>query len=236
MRRKKINLDFSGIAGKIKSRNIRMKVVWKVARYISLMCGFSLTLIFGLNFWVVTSTEDQVYYDHQFLRENKVALVLGTSKWSKGGPNRFFDERISAAADLYHHDKIKHIIVSGDNRTIYYNEPRDMYEALVSLNVPKDAITLDFAGLRTLDSIIRADSIFGQKQFTIVTQDFHCYRSLFIANYYNLDVVAYSADQKEALPLSLAVREVLARFAAVLDLYVWHKSPAILGQEEKLKL
>ncbi|MFY0600638.1 MAG: YdcF family protein [Cyclobacteriaceae bacterium] len=192
------------------------------------------SLIAGLNFWVIASTEDQVYYDNQFLPENKVALILGTSKRTKHGLNKYFHERIRAAADLYHANKIRHIIVSGDNRTIHYNEPRDMYEALVELDVPKGAITLDFAGLRTLDSIVRADSIFGQKKFTIITQDFHCYRSLFIANYFDLDVIAYSADNKEVLPVSLAVREVLARFVAVLDLYVWAKSPAILGEKETL--
>lgn len=195
-----------------------------------------LALIIGLNFWVIVSTEDQVYYDRQFTPANKVGVILGTSKWTKTGVNRFFSQRIDAAADLYHAQKIEHIIVSGDNRTIYYNEPRDMYQSLVEKGIPKGVITLDFAGLRTLDSVVRADSIFGQKKFTIITQDFHCYRSLFIANYYGLDVVAFSADNKEELPTSLAIREVLARFGAVLDLYVFNQTPSILGEEEKIDL
>ncbi len=194
-------------------------------------------LVIGLNFWVIVSTENQVYHRVDQLPPNKVGLILGTSKrTSDGDPNKYFHERINAAAELYHAGKIQHIIVSGDNRTVYYNEPRDMYSALVNLDVPKGAITLDFAGLRTLDSIVRAEAIFGQKRFTIITQDFHCYRSLFIANYYGFESIAYSADDKEKLPLSLAIREISARFAAVLDLYVWNKAPTILGEKEKIDL
>ncbi|MEO9474539.1 MAG: ElyC/SanA/YdcF family protein [Cyclobacteriaceae bacterium] len=214
-----------------------MKWLWKIVKY-TFLAGVVLgVLIVGINFWVIVSTENQVFYRVENTPQNKVALILGTSKrTSAGDSNKYFHERIAAAAELYHNDKIKHIIVSGDNRSIYYNEPRDMYQALVNLNVPKGVITLDFAGLRTLDSIVRADSIFGQKKFTIVTQDFHCYRSLFIANYYGLEVIGYSADDKEQLPLSLAIREIFARFAAVLDLYIWKKAPSILGEKEKLNL
>ncbi|MFT6868733.1 MAG: SanA protein, partial [Cyclobacteriaceae bacterium] len=205
-----------------------MKGVWRVVKYFIFSIVATIALIVALNFWVIISTEDQVYHQASNLPVNKVGLILGTSKrTSAGDSNKYFHERINAAAELYHLGKIQHLIVSGDNRTVYYNEPRDMYMALVNLNVPKGAITLDFAGLRTLDTIVRADAIFGQKRFTIITQDFHCYRSLFIANYYGFEAMAFSADDKEKLPLSLALREILARCGAVLDLYVWKKAPTI---------
>lgn len=213
-----------------------MGLVLRIIRYLSLIVFLLVSLIAGLNYWMIISTEDQIYYDYQFTPENKVGIVLGTSKRTTQGLNKFFSQRIEAASELYHQNKIRHIIVSGDNRTVYYNEPRDMYQALVDKNIPKSAITLDFGGLRTLDTIVRADSIFGQKKFTIITQDFHCYRSLFIANFYGLDVIAYSADNKDQLPYILAGREILARFAAVLDLYVWNKAPSILGEKEKIDL
>ncbi|WP_258104606.1 vancomycin high temperature exclusion protein [Marinoscillum sp. MHG1-6] len=181
-------------------------------------------LVLGINFWVIISTEDQVYYNINNVPQNKVALILGTSKrTSSGDSNQYFHERIAAAAELYHHGKVSHIIVSGDNRTKYYNEPKDMYNALLERNVPTGAITLDVAGLRTLDSMVRSREVFGQKSITIVTQDFHCYRSLFIANYLGLEAIAFAADNKQTLSTKLAVREIFARFAAIIDLYVWDK-------------
>jgi SanA protein len=214
-----------------------MKRLGKILKFVFLIGGVVFLLLLSLNFWVIKSTENQIFHEIENIPKNKVALILGTSKrTTEGEANKYFVERIDAAAKLYHHGKVDHIIVSGDNRTVYYNEPRDMYNALVERKVPKGAITLDFAGLRTLDSIVRSDSIFGQKDITIVTQDFHCYRSLFIANYYGIKAVAYSADNKSPLPIHLAVREVVARLLAVFDLYVWNQNPTVMGDQEFIDL
>lgn len=213
-----------------KSRKRTIIRVFKLGSLVGIVVFF---FLLSLNFWVITSTEDQVFYDVEKIPKRKVALILGTSKrTTHGEANKYFVERIDAAARLFHEGKVDHIIVSGDNRTVYYNEPRDMYNALLERKVPKGAITLDFAGLRTLDSIVRAISVFGQSDITVVTQDFHCYRSLFIANYYGLNAVAYSADDKAQLPLNLALREVVARLLAVFDLYIWNKEPTKIGQKE----
>jgi len=126
--------------------------------------------------------------------------------------------------------------VSGDNNTVYYNEPKDMLNALMALGVSQADITLDFAGFRTLDSVVRSKLIFGQDELIIITQDFHCYRALFIADYYGMDAVAFSADNKDQLPLSLAIREILARTNTVLDLYVFNRGPKFLGEKEKLPI
>ena len=223
-----------------KSKNSKRS--WKqsvrqILKFGSLVGAIIFFFLISLNFWVITTTEDQVYHELEKIPKRKVALILGTSKrTSHGEANKYFIERIEAAARLFHAGKVDHIIVSGDNRTVYYNEPRDMYNALVELNVPKGAITLDFAGLRTLDSIVRAISVFGQSDITVVTQDFHCYRSLFIANYYGLNAVGYSADDKAQLPLNLALREVTARLLAVFDLYIWNKEPTKIGQKEFIDL
>ena len=165
-----------------------MKIIKRVLKLGSLVGVIIIFFLLAINFWVISSTEDQVYYSVNNVPKRKVALILGTSKrTSQGEANKYFVERIAAAAKLFHEGKVDHIIVSGDNRTVYYNEPRDMYNALVEHKVPKGVITLDFAGLRTLDSILRSKSVFGQNEIIIVTQDFHCYRALFIANYYGLN-------------------------------------------------
>lgn len=197
--------------------------------------NWSMTLFFigvafiGLtNLWVVNSTKDQIYVIDQ-IPSNSVALVLGTSKrTSEGRPNKYFVDRMNAAASLYSEGKIRHILVSGDNSTKFYNEPLDMLEALGDLKIPEQSISLDYAGFRTFDSIVRAGKVFGQDSITIVTQSFHCYRSLFIANHSNMHGVALVASNEASFVLML--REILARSLTVLDLFVLARQPKFLGE------
>ncbi len=204
---------------------------------IGLWTTLSLILfVLGTNIWVVQSTKDYIY-NSASAPENEVALILGTSKRTvDGNPNRFFVERMNTAAILHSSEKVKHILVSGDNRTKYYNEPRDMLKALGDLNIPEEDISLDFAGLRTLDSVVRCNEVFGQNKVTIVTQEFHCYRSLFIAKYFDMDAIAVSADDGGPIGHTLALREVLARTMAVLDLYILQRKPKYLGEEISLPI
>ena len=192
--------------------------------------------VIACNIWVIASTKDKVFSDSNKLPVNSVALVLGTSnKLTNGSPNPFFLNRIKMAAELYKEGKVTHFILSGDNRTIYYNEPMEMKKALLKEGVPDSVITLDYAGLRTLDSIIRSKEVFGQDKITIITQTFHCYRALFISRFYNIDAVAIQADepaQDSVLPVY--IREYFARTKAVLDLYILKKAPRHLGEKQPL--
>lgn len=193
-------------------------------------------LLLIANLWVIYSTRDKVYADTAALPANDVAVVLGTSnKLTDGSPNPFFEYRIQTAVNLYESGKVKHFIVSGDNRTRYYNEPEEMKRALVKSGVPDSVITLDYAGLRTLDSIVRCKEIFGQNTITIITQPFHCYRALFISNYYKMDAVAVMAEEPGPKTATrVYVREYLARAKAVLDLYILKTAPRHLGEKEPL--
>lgn len=104
--------------------------------------------------------------------------------------NVFFSTRIEAAKTLYERGKIKHILVSGDNSTAAYNEPESMRKALLKAGIPKEDITLDYAGFRTLDSVVRANVIFGQENgFTIISQPFHVERALFLARANGIDAI-----------------------------------------------
>lgn len=193
--------------------------------------GILLLTAFGVNFWMILQTQDRIYTDDS-IPTRKVGVILGTSKSHDGGPNQYFQERVETAARLYKAGKVSHLIVSGDNRSVYYNEPRDMYNALLKLGVPGKSITMDYAGLRTFDSIVRAKLIFGQDRITVITQGFHCYRALFIADYYEMDAVAYAAGGDQKHSLGLALRELVARNLAALDLYIFHQKPEIMGKKE----
>lgn len=193
-------------------------------------------IIGGCNIWIVKSTEEKVYSDLALLPDHRMALVLGTSHRSAGGgPNPFFQKRIEMAAMLYAMGKIDHFILSGDNSTRYYNEPVEMKKALIRQGVPASAITLDYAGLRTLDSVVRSKKVFGQNKITIITQPFHSYRALFISRYYDMDAVAMVADDPELdKTFKVRLREYLARTKAVLDLYVFKTDPRFLGEKEEI--
>jgi len=195
----------------------------------------SALLLIG-NLWVIESTEQRVFSAYKDLPVNKVGLVLGTSsRLSNGSPNPFFDNRMKTAAELYKLGKISHIIVSGDNRTMYYNEPIEMQKALIKLGVPESVITLDYAGLRTLDSVIRSKEIFGQDHITIITQPFHSYRALFISHYFDIDAVALVVREPAQAPtVKVYVREYFARAKAILDLYILKTTPRHLGEKEPI--
>lgn len=203
-----------------------------------LLCGLlSVSLIVLANALVMVRAGAPVQ-ELEHVAAVDVALVLGTSQWSvEGHPNRHFAGRMDAVAALYHAGKVRHILASGANPEIYYNEPQRMLEALVERGVPESDITLDFAGRRTLDSVVRAHRVFGLKRFVVVSQPYHLYRAMYLARAHGLQVQGYAAAQP---PLAerwrVELREIMARLLAVLDLHVLHTAPQMLGEPEPIRL
>lgn len=188
--------------------------------------------------WVNRATKNEIYNEIAKLPKKDVGLLLGTSSRSKSGNvNLFFKYRIDAATQLYNSGKIKHIIVSGDNHMANYNEPRDMMNALIKRGIPADAITLDYAGFRTLDSVVRCKEIFGQDSYTIISQKFHNQRAVFLAKKSGIDAIAFNAkDVNFGYSKLTYLREYLARTKAVLDIYILNKQPKFLGKKEHIEL
>lgn len=202
-------------------------------------CGlglFALLLAVGAvsvvaNVWMILGTRSAIYANIDRLPGNAVGLLLGTSPYTiSGHHNPYFRNRIDAAVRLYRAGKVRHLLVSGANPSRYYNEPQAMYEALRAAGIPAAAITLDYAGYRTLDSVIRAKRIFGQQALTIISQRSHDYRALFVAWGHGIDAIAFAAPEVDlSRSLDIRVREFLARVRAVLDIYVLHTPPRYLG-------
>jgi len=213
---------------------MRFKSKW--IKYLVSITGAIFLLTMSFNGWVILSTRDKILSADRLSSTKNIVLVLGTSKrLVNGAPNPFFENRIKTAAYLFKKGYVSHFILSGDNRTRYYNEPFEMKKALVLAGVPDSVITLDFAGLRTLDSIVRTKEIFGQDKIVIITQPFHCYRALFISNFYNMNAVAIAADEpNQENALRVYVREYFARTKAVLDLYVFKTAPRHMGERQRL--
>ena len=198
----------------------------------------SIPLVLGLvlciwycNNWIDKACDDYIFSNVEELPRTQVGLLLGTSKYNRSGnPNQFFRYRIDAAVKLYFNRKVEYLLVSGDNRTLNYNEPRDMRRALIARGVPDSMIILDYAGIRTFDSVIRCNKVFGQSSFTIISQEFHLERALFIAQHFGLNVIGFEAQAvAENRSVSTVIREYFARFKAVLDVYVLGTKPRFLG-------
>ena len=188
-------------------------------------------LIAGSNVMVHYRSEARIYDSVEEVPTNQTALLLGTSQYVMSGrPNPFFQNRIRAVVELYESGKVRYIIASGDNRHRSYNEPLQMREALLEAGVPDHVVVPDFAGFRTLDSVIRAEQVFGQSTLTIVSQRFHSPRALYIARRHGIDAIAYAAaDVRGSTGLRLHLRELLARTLAVIDVLLLDTQPRFLG-------
>lgn len=189
-----------------------------------ILVGFlSLVFILACNLLVVKEARPKTFFDVTKLPSNETGLVLGTSKSLQGGgENLYFKYRMEATAQLYRQGKIKQIILSGNNDSPYYNEPLDMKTALLGMGVPEDAMQLDYSGVRTFDSILRCKKIFKQEKVTIISQDFHNVRALYIANHEGMDAIAFAArDVPKVYSFKTLVREYLARPKAVLDVHLF---------------
>lgn len=189
----------------------------------------------GCDWWIWVSTKDQVHDRISNVAPAPVALLLGASPRYAGRPNPFYQDRIRAARELYASGKVRGILVSGDNRRPDYNEPARMKADLVRAGVPAEFITMDFAGVRTLDSVARASLVFQQKRIVVVTQRFHAERALFLARHFGIHAVAYAAEEPP-LDWKLRVREILARALACADVWVLNRQPHFLGAPVAVRL
>jgi len=195
-----------------------------------------LLLIFYSNYTITNSTKNKTFSNLETLQKNKVGLLLGTAKYYKdGGINLYFKYRIDAAVELYKHNKIDFILVSGDNSTQYYNEPITFKNELVKKGIPEEFIFLDYAGFRTLDSVLRAQAIFGQENFTVISQQFHNERAIYLAEKNGINAIGYNAtdvDGKNGFKVKF--REYFARTKAFLDV-VFNVKPKFYGDRIEIK-
>ena len=187
--------------------------------------------VFMTYHWVSFKTKDSIYNDVDSIPKNKVGLVLGTGKYvASGNINLFYKYRIDAAVELYKAGKIEYILVSGDNSRKDYDEPSDFKNDLIARGIPEHKIFLDYAGFRTLDSVIRAKEIFGQTSITFISQEFHNQRAIYIADHFDIDAVGFNAKDV----YKSHYREYLARSKASLDL-VFNVQPKFLGEKIVIK-
>jgi SanA protein len=187
------------------------------------------------NIAIVRFSKTYLYDSVSKVPSKRFALLLGTSKMTaKGKKNEYFFNRIDAVVSLYRNGKINYILISGDNSSSDYNEPQDMKDELIKRGLPAEIIFLDYAGFRTLDSIIRAKEIFGIDDFIIVSQKFHNQRAVYLARKNNIQAIAYNAKEVKAkMGFLTQVREFFAKDKVFVD-FLFRVKPKILGEKEVL--
>lgn len=213
------------------------KPFFKKILKISIVSGsIVLILIVISNYAIEKSVNGKTTTNITSIKHNKVGLLLGTAKRLNSGQiNPYFKYRIDAAVKLFNAKKIDFILISGDNSTTDYNEPNDFKKMLIKRGIPENKIFLDYAGFRTLDSVVRAKKIFGQTSITIISQQFHNERAIYLANKFKIEAVGFNAENVEGSGgVKTNLREYLARTKVFLDL-LFQVEPKYLGKKIEIK-
>ncbi len=193
----------------------------KLLIFVMIMIAIGLFVVIACQIVVKHAAKGRMYDDVNEIPHREVGLLLGTNPLGRSGrPNQFFLRRIDATVDLYEAGKVDRIIISGARRGDAYDETAAMREALVDRGVPDSILVLDGEGFRTIASIKRAKEVFGADSLTIISQEFHNERALFMAQHNNgMDAIAYNAANTSSRrwKVIMALRECLARVKAVLE-------------------
>lgn len=211
--------------------------MWKKIGYIAVfVLATPLLIVLLCNAIIENSTKGKTFSDMVQIPKNRVGLVLGTSKrLTDGQPNPYYIYRINATIELFRAGKIDFILVSGDNGSRYYNEPNTFKKDLVKSGIPEEKIFLDYAGFRTLDSMVRAKSIFGLDSVTVISQEFHIERAIYLAEKKGLNAIGFNAkDVSGNQGLQVRLREYLARVKVFLDLLL-NTQPKFYGEKIEIK-
>lgn len=200
-------------------------------------CLLALGLVLYADRAATKSGEGKLFDEAADVPETPVALVFGCSKIYQGRQNLYFKYRIEAAVQLWKAGKVQCFIVSGDNHAHDYNEPEDMKKAMVEGGVPEEKIVCDYAGLRTLDSVVRAKEIFGVEKVVLISQKFHNERAAYLAESIGLEAVGLNAQAVGGPSAKKNTRrEKLARVKMWLDVNVLKTDPKFMGKKEELPL
>lgn len=206
----------------------------KIIKLTIWVCAILFLLAFASMYFadenIASKSRPYIYETVDSISEKQTVLVLGTSKYvGSGRMNLYFVNRIDASVKLYQAGKVRSFLLSGDNSRKDYDEPEDMKNMLIERGVPDSIINLDYAGFRTFDSVVRADKVFGQQRFIIVSQPFHVERAVYIARRMGLDAYGFNAqDVNRSYGFKTQVREKFARVKVFIDL-IFNKQPKFLG-------
>lgn len=189
--------------------------------------------------YVALATAGARHDDPGPVPDKPVALIFGAGLDADGKPSGMLADRLDAAIALYRRHKVRHLLLSGDNGSAYYNEVAAMQRYTLSHGVPAGAVTLDYAGFNTYASCYRARAIFGVRAATLVTQRYHLPRAVYVCRKLGIDADGLGTPDWGRVPTGMMnrfeIRELLATLRALWDVNVSHPKPKYLGKYEGLR-
>lgn len=187
-----------------------MKKIFKILIVIAIIC---ITLVLSINFYVVKIAKNKMIKDNDYslLKDVDCILILGAGIWGDK-PSSMLQDRLDEGIKLYKEGIASKIIMSGDHGREEYDEVNIMKEYAIEQGVPSEDIFMDHAGFSTYESIYRAKEIFDADNIVIVTQEYHLYRALYIADKLNINAYGVNSDPRKYSGQTFReLREVLAR-------------------------
>lgn len=185
----------------------------KMIKILFIILAILIAVLFIINYFVKATTKQQILTENEAakLEDIDCILVLGAGIWGNK-PSHMLEDRLLQAISLYEKNVSAKIIMSGDHGRKEYDEVNIMKDFAIEKGVPSENIFMDHAGFSSYESVYRAKEIFGAKKIVIVTQKYHLYRSLYIANQLEIEAYGVGADpRKYAGQTYRELREILAR-------------------------
>ena len=185
----------------------------KVMTYISIILIIMILIVLTINLYVKQSTKKQIIENNDYsgLKDIDCIIILGAGIWGDK-PSPMLEDRLLEGISLYENNVSSKIIMSGDHGKEDYDEVNIMKNFAIEKGVPSENIFMDHAGFSSYESIYRAKEIFKAKKVVIVTQKYHLYRALYIANKLGLDAYGVGADPRQYVgAMYRELREILAR-------------------------
>ena len=185
----------------------------KVLKYVIITIAIIGIIVIGINLYVRISTKNQIINENEYsnLSDIDCIVILGAATWGDK-PSPMLEDRLLEGIKLYENNVSNKIIMSGDHGTKGYDEVNIMKEYAIQKGIPSENIFMDHAGFSTYESIYRARDIFQAKKIVIVTQKYHLYRALYIANQLGIEAYGAGADPRQYVGATYReIREILAR-------------------------
>ena len=203
----------------------------KIIKILVITAIIGIVLVFSINFYVVGTTKDKMIKDNNYstLKDVDCIVILGAGIWGDK-PSPMLQDRLEEGIKLYNEGIAPKIIMSGDHGREGYDEVNIMKEYAVNKGIPSEDVFMDHAGFSTYESIYRAKEIFNADNIVIVTQEYHLYRALYIADKLDVDAYGVNSDPRKYSGQAFReVREILARNKDFINCII-KPQPTYLGE------
>jgi len=207
------------------------KKLKKILMILAIFIVLGVILVLSINAYVKASTKNQIIKNNDYLNLNGIdcILVLGAGVWGEN-PSPMLEDRLLEGINLYENNVAPKIIMTGDHGREEYDEVNVMKKFAMDKGVPSGDIFMDHAGFSTYESLYRAKEIFEADKVVIVTQEYHLYRALHIANELGIEAYGVASDPRQYVGATYReIREILARNKDFVQC-IFKPEPTYLGE------